>query len=116
MMVLCDTEIRAAIASGQIVIDPKPVPEQYQTSSLDLTLGKNITRWKKIDLRGVNLTIDPSVDDFYPPFAEQYQEPAPCDEEGAAIIRPGELLLALTEQRLELPHQSRIATRVEGRS
>jgi dCTP deaminase len=115
-MILCDTEIRAALASGQIVIDPPPLPEHYGTSSLELTLGSGIVRWKQLSLPGVTVTIDPSAPDFYPPFAEQYQELAPVDNNGAAVIRPGELLLALTEQRIELPHQSRIAARVEGRS
>ena len=43
------------------------------------------------------MTVDPSADDFYPPFAQEYQELAPVDEHGAAIIKPGELLLGLTE-------------------
>jgi dCTP deaminase len=116
-MILCDTEIRAAIAAGQIVIDPAPLPEHFGTSSLDLTLGSGFVRWKKQpDVHGVTLIIDPSAPDFYPPFAAEYQEPAPVDAEGATIIAPGELLLALTAQRIELPYESRIAARIEGRS
>lgn len=115
-MILCDTEIRAALASGQIRIDPEPLPEHYTTSSLDLTLGNAFTRWKVSPVQGVRVVIDPAADDFYPRFAAEYQEPAPVDEEGAAVIEPGALLLALTEQRVELPHESRIAARVEGRS
>src|SRR3989442_422471 len=115
-MILCDTEIKAMLASRQIRIEPAPQPEQFGTSSLDLTLGKGIMRWKPHHLQGVTVTVDPSADDFYPPFAQEYQELAPVDEQGAAIIKPGELLLGLTEQRVELPHESRIAARVEGRS
>jgi dCTP deaminase len=32
------------------------------------------------------------------------------------LIRPGEFVLALTRERVELPRQSRLAARVEGRS
>jgi dCTP deaminase len=116
-MILCDTEIRAAIAVGQIVIDPAPLPEHFGTSSLDLTLGGGFVRWKKQpQARRVSPIIDPSAPDFYPPFAAEYQEPAPVDADGAAVIAPGEFLLALTAQRIELPHESRIAARIEGRS
>ena len=115
-MILCDTEIKAVLASGHIVIDPPPLPEHFGTSSLDLTLGSGFRRWKRTNVQGVTFTIDPSAPDFYPPFAEEYQEVAPVDAGGAASIEPGELLLVLTEQRIELPHESRIAARIEGRS
>lgn len=116
-MILCDTEIQAALACGQIIVDPLPLPEHYTTSALDLTLGGGFSRWKKQpSVQGVTITIDPTADSFYPPFAAEYQEPAPVDDEGAAVIEPGEFLLALTKQWVELPHQSRIAARVEGRS
>jgi dCTP deaminase len=116
-MILCDTEIRAAIGSGQVIIDPPPVPEHYGTSSLDLTLGKEFTQWKKaMNMPGAVLSVDPSAKGFYPAFASQYQESAPVDHSGAATIQPGGFLLAMTEQRIELPHESRIAARVEGRS
>ena len=38
-MILCDTEIRAALASGAIRIDPLPEPEQFTSSALDLMLS-----------------------------------------------------------------------------
>jgi dCTP deaminase len=116
-MILCDTEIRAAIACRQVIIDPPPLPEHYGTSSLDLTLGREFTQWKKsMKVPGARLTVDPSAANFYPQFAAEYQERAPVDESGAATIEPGGFLLALTEQRVELPRESRIAARVEGRS
>ena len=116
-MILCDTEIRAALASKQIIIEPPPLPGHFSTSALDLTLGRGFRCWKKEPaVPGVTITIDPSAPEFYPPFAEEYQQPVPVDADGAAIIGPGDLLLVLTEQRIELPHESRIAARVEGKS
>jgi dCTP deaminase len=62
------------------------------------------------------MTIDPSVPDFYPPFARSYLQPMPLDSDGTVTIEPGQLVLALTRERLELPEESRLAAWVEGRS
>lgn len=47
---------------------------------------------------------------------EAYLATVPTDEAGRVVIAPGELLLAQTCERIELPTASRLAARVEGRS
>lgn len=43
-MILCDGEIKAALASGQIIINPPPDPSQFTSSALDLILGDELYR------------------------------------------------------------------------
>jgi deoxycytidine triphosphate deaminase len=63
-MVLCDTEIRAALRAGQIILDPLPPPENIQTTAVDLTLGSEFKRWRHTHAGGVEVSIDPSHPKF----------------------------------------------------
>jgi dCTP deaminase len=122
-MVLSDTEIRAALESGQIIIQPMPRLEQYRVASLDLTLGTEFFRWK-LPEHGTGLCIDPSSADSIVPLsgdsdqtlAGVLMERVPTDADGAAVVHSGELILARTTERVELPRSARLAARVEGRS
>ena len=116
-MILCDTEIRAALSSGQIVIEPSPPPENITTTAVDLTLGREFSRWVPQD-EATEFSINPSHPRFdYHRIASQYQEVVPPNgEDGSVVIRPGKFLLGLTQERIELPRDSRLAARVEGRS
>ena len=114
-MILCDSEIWAALKHGQIKIDPEPARDDYTTTAVDLHLGEtDFKRWKKPG-KGVSLIIDPSQSGFYRDAAD-FLEDAPREPDGSVIIYPNEFLLALTKERVELPEQSRIAARVEGKS
>lgn len=114
-MILCDSEIRAALKYGQIVIEPAPSPDDFTTTAVDLRLGEtDFKRWKKPG-PGVTLIIDPSHKGFYRE-AIQFLEDVPRETDGSVIIKPDEFLLALTKERVELPERSRIAARVEGKS
>lgn len=115
-MILCDSEIRAALHYGHVVIDPAPPPENIQTTAVDLRLGREFRRWK-VPQKGTVLTIDPADPDFsYPDISAQHLEPCQLDDEGAVVIIPSEFILGITEERVELPVSSRLAARVEGRS
>lgn len=114
-MILCDAEIRWALTHGSLIIDPPPAPEKISTSAVDLTLSDYFARWKTPQEPGVAFAIDPSEAD-YNTIAERYQERVPLDGDGTVTIHPGNFLLALTRERVELPLQSRLAARVEGRS
>lgn len=115
-MILCDAEIRAALRSKQIVIDPAPDPESYTTSAVDLTLSSEFKRWKAAPA-GMNVAIDPSDAGFsFTKIAQQFLEPADVENDGAVILKPKDLVLGLTKERVELPTTSRFAARVEGRS
>ncbi len=41
-MILSDREIRDALNTGLIIIDPSPEPDQVQPSALDLRLGGGV--------------------------------------------------------------------------
>lgn len=115
-MILCDTEIRAAMASGQILIVPKPPDEHITTSALDLTLGeREFKRWKA-PAPETSVVIDPSQPDFFRSVAGQLLEDVPTNPDGSVVIAPGQFVLAMTKERVELPETSRLAARVEGRS
>ena len=114
-MILCDSEIRAAIQHGQIVIDPDPPREHYSPTALDLCLGeREFKRWKPPG-PGVDLVIDPAQAGFFR-SSTQFLEDVPPAPDGSVTLGPGEFLLALTRERVELPVESRLAARVEGKS
>lgn len=114
-MILCDSEIRAALKYGQIIIDPMPSPDDFTTTAVDLRLGDtDFKRWRKTG-PGVSLIIDPSQKGFYRD-AIAFLEDVPRQIDGSVVIGPDEFLLALTRERVELPERSRVAARVEGKS
>jgi dCTP deaminase len=114
-MILSDSEIRSALKHGQIIIDPVPSHDKFSTSALDLTLGRaDFKRWK-VPGPGVQLIIDPSQKDFYREAAKQLKDVTPA-RDGSVTIEPDEFLLAMTEERVELPPHTRLAARVEGKS
>jgi dCTP deaminase len=115
-MVLCDTEIRAALRHKQVIVDPMPAAECITTSALDLTLGTEFKRWQ-VFKSGVEVTVDPSAASFnYASLAEQYLSPVQQETDGSVLLKPKDFLLGITRERVELPLTSRLAARVEGRS
>lgn len=114
-MILCDTEIRSAIRYGQIIVEPPPDDEQYSTTAVDLRLGgSEFKRWHKHG-PGIDLIIDPSQKGFFP-SAASFLVDCPTGEDGSLILKPGDFVLALTLERIEIREESRLAARVEGKS
>jgi len=89
-MLLSDRTIASLLDSGDIKIVPAPTNEQIQPISLDLKLGNS--------------------------FALQTPEPGQWHRFIGAhtVVRPGEFLLACTEERITLP--AHIAGFVHGKS
>jgi dCTP deaminase len=115
-MVLCDVEIQAALRCGALVIEPRPNPRAFTTTAVDLLLGDEFKRWKT-QAPGAELIIDPSAPSFsLRAIAEHHMEPVPFEQDGSILLRPKEFILAITRERVELPVDSRLAARVEGRS
>lgn len=76
-MILCDTEILAALRHGQLVLDPEPPRENFTTSAVDLTLGKEFKRWNPPQGAGVHATVDPAHSEFsYPQLARRLHQHA----------------------------------------
>lgn len=122
-MILCDGEIKAALANGQIVIDPPPDASQFTTSALDLILGDELYRVlnaeelqakeppgveRSIIIDALNVDVNALL--------RQYSEPLPREPNGSVLFPPGRLVISQTRETVTLPPQSRIAARVEGRS
>ena len=120
-MILSRDEIRLAIENGEIKIDPLPQERQYSTSALDLYLGDRFQFWDKeridqIPTMGLSSVLDPSLMARFSALSSQYLIPAPTDAEGCCPLSPWEFVLGVTRETVELPRESRIAARVEGRS
>ena len=101
-MVLSDRDIRAAIQSGRIGIDPFD-PALVQPASLDIRLDHRFrvfrsTRHPYIDVAKLQEDLTELVD----------------ARDGAFILHPGEFVLGSTRERIRLPDD--LVSRVEGKS
>jgi len=115
-MILSDREIRAAVIRQSIRITPDPQldPEVWTSTALDLRLYRELARWPFSADRQV--TLRPAAPQF--DLSDALQEHAevvliPAD---GLLVHPGEFYLGWTIEKLQLPHRSRIAARVEGKS
>jgi dCTP deaminase len=122
-MILSDGEIRQALKSGSIIIDPLPEPGQYNTSAVDLLLGPQLYSLKTIeDLQlgqpaGVEMSVvvDPSTVKIAE-LLQKYAVPMTQESDGSFVLKPNKFALGQTREYIELKKQSKIAGRVEGRS
>lgn len=122
-MILSDAEIIKAIKNQEIIIDPPPELSQYTTSALDLMLGDEFKRLKtpeelhKHEPQGVHrpLIVDLAVVDIQS-LIQHYGMPCNREKDGSFILKPGLFVLGVTREYIELPKESKIAARVEGRS
>jgi dCTP deaminase len=112
-MILSDTQIRRALDTGRVVIDPSPREDQFAPSAVDLHVGEQFRAWKPmpsahrrtIRLSEINL-----------PDCAELMEELPREPDGGVVIEPGQFVLSSTLERVGLPIDSRLAARVEGRS
>lgn len=114
-MILSDREIQASIDRGAIRVHPLPGQEDWSSTALDLTLDGAIQVWKPIGGAGATAIVDPSDHAFnVTELASRFTDQADCS--GGFELKPGMFVLAWTEQKIQLPHTSRLAARVEGKS
>ncbi len=85
-MILSDISIHDQIQKGRLLISPEPADEQFQPTSIDLTLDR----------------------EFQSPYAD---EPVYQDR---YLLGPGECVLATTQEYVQIPDD--IVARVEGKS
>ncbi|HXJ94492.1 MAG TPA: hypothetical protein VMT20_16725 [Terriglobia bacterium] len=101
-MVLTDREIQAALDHGHIKIEPKPGPDAYSSTSIDLTLSKHIRIWKGDPTKGVEQIICPSAAGYnYIDVAKTLSDGKELNEEGY-VLRHQEFVLGWTEETIEL--------------
>lgn len=115
-MILTDREIRAFLSSGQIIIRPEPQAPRYSSTSVDLTLGQDVQEWRFPDGdAGHRTLITPGRPGYkYDDLRRKYS----CTQSisDGYVLRLQHFILAWTAEEIELPHHSRIAARVEGKS
>lgn len=116
-MILTDREIDIAISSKGIVIEPRPGPEAFSSTSLDLSLDRKAKTWKTAAVPGVEQQIIcPGQPGYsYLAVVQQFTDDIDIPDAGF-VLEPKGFLLAWTKEHVELPPQSKIAARVEGKS
>jgi dCTP deaminase len=112
-VILSDIQIRQALDSKRIWIDPVPTGDLFAPSAVDLHVGEEFKKWKS-PAAGTASPIRLSV--VCLPSFGQLMEDVPLESDGSVIIAPGAFLLSQTRERVVLPENSRLAARVEGRS
>lgn len=113
-MILTDREIQIFLANQQINIKPKPDVVRYSSTSVDLTLAKQLRLFDQIEkTRGEIITPGPKFK--YPKFRDKYTKKINISSKGY-VLEPGVFVLAWTHETISLPNHSRIAARVEGKS
>lgn len=115
-MILSDREIRAALERRAIRITPEPQhdPDVWTSTALDLRLHEELSQW----------AFPPDTDVLLRPAQQGYDFAAMLQTHGKTfiipaegqVVRPGDFYLGWTVKKLQLPHASRIAARVEGKS
>lgn len=117
-MILTDREIQVAIDVGQITVDPRPDPSSYSSTSLDLRLSNSIQEWDSSSVRSpAKLQIvDPGERGYsFQKFAAQFSKNRKMTYRGY-VLEPRGFILGWTVENIELPINSRLAARVEGKS
>ena len=117
-MVLTDREIQVAIDSRQIIIDPLPDESAYSSTSLDLKLSRSIRQWRMSSTTaGVEQSVVcPSAPKYsFNDLAQKYSIPSTMTNKGF-VLEPKAFVLGWTEENIQLPTNSRVAARVEGKS
>lgn len=116
-MILTDREISIAIEQKQILLEPKPKPEAYSSTTLDLTLGPKLLLWKTKKADGVEPEIfSPSDPGFnIKKVIDTHTDVITMDASGF-VLEPDMFILGWTVEKLTLPYTSRYAARIEGKS
>lgn len=102
-MILSDRDLKECIKKGEIKVEPLDA-EQVRSIGIDLRLGNEF----KVFKMNHKSHIDPSKDDFDDSVNVIKVEGGPF------IIHPGEFVLGVTKENVELPDD--ISARIDGRS
>jgi dCTP deaminase len=114
-MILSDREIRAALARNAIKISPLPGVEAWSSTAVDLRLAQELVIWKRPGMAGIEAVVCPSHPEYnFVAVHASYTNPVECAE--GYVFKPQSFLLGWTIEKIQLPHRSRLAARVEGKS
>jgi dCTP deaminase len=115
-VILTDREIQIALSRKQITIDPPPQAVAYSSTSVDLTLDGVLTLFKT-GAAFVKRVIDPTHPDYDIDKAlEEVTDTHTIDPNSGYDLPVKHLILGWTAEYVNLPIDSRLAARVEGKS
>ena len=115
-MILSDREIRAALARDAMRITPLPPTEAWSSTAVDLRLARELVFWRRPGGAGVEAVVCPSHPEYdFDTVRATYSQPIEIGAEGY-VFKSQTFLLGWTIEKIQLPHRSRLAARVEGKS
>jgi dCTP deaminase len=116
-MILSDRESKLALRRGHIGITPPPADGAFSSTAIDLTLHEEISFWTPRQGQRVEpLVVYPARPEFdFRHLLREHATTLNMPAEGF-ILKPGAFVLGWTVEQIQLPHTSRLAARVEGRS
>lgn len=113
-MILSDREDKLALARAHIRITPMPDADRFSSMAIDLLLDEELSVWTS-----------PTAElPIVAPKAPGFDVAALMRDHGQTflmgsegfVLEPWAFVLGWTVERIQLPHSSRLAARVEGRS
>jgi dCTP deaminase len=114
-VILTDREIKIAIDNQLIDVSPGPAADAYSSTSLDLTLDRELTVFNRPGT-GLDVVIDPGTPGYnLKSVLPGISNTSEMSSEGHRLP-PGTLTLAWTREKIHLKATSQIAARVEGKS
>ena len=118
MTLLSEVAIRKRLERGDLVIDPAPRPEHFDSDSVEVHLGDSVYTWKA-PAGGAVLSVPfwkrKEEGGFsYRLFAKEHLVRVEPDPDGIVTMRPRTFYLADLRQRTELPND--LAMHVQGKS
>jgi dCTP deaminase len=115
-MILSDREIRAALDRSSIKITPVPPAEAWSSTAVDLRLAKDLVEWRRPGGSGVEAVVCPAHPEYdFDAVRDQFCNRIDIPKDGF-VFKSGRFILGWTEEKIQLPHRSRLAARVEGKS
>ncbi len=114
-MILTDREIKISLRSGQIVIDPAPDPDAFDSTTVDLTLDPTLRLFRKAAPR-LAVAVDPGMPNYKAQALILGVTDPLVIPAGGWDLEPGPLVLGWTKERVKLPTVGRLAARIEGKS
>lgn len=123
-MILCEREIQALVRNKIIIIDPCPLPnsKRWSSTALDLTLHGVVLEWitdKTPPTGGTAGEVLPFSDTFKVQEMmedDRYARKVQISTDKGYPLKPRGFILGFTAEKVRIPHDSRIAARIEGKS
>jgi dCTP deaminase len=114
-MILSQPDLRAAVDKGEIVFDPPLQENQWGEASVDLRLGHQFTRFRK--LKSITVSVADGLGelgDLDLWDTETIETNPKTGKRGQCVLEPGDFVLALTLEKITVPNH--LIGLIEGRS